>query len=50
MFGVSRSATAIIAYLIKYDKMNYYKAKNYVDTRRLQVNPCLGFLDQLKIY
>ena len=47
MFGISRSATAVIAYLMKYEFMNYYKAKNYVDTRRREVNPNKGFLKQL---
>jgi len=44
MFGISRSATAVMAFLMKYEGMNYYKAKNFVDTKRREVNPCMGFL------
>jgi protein-tyrosine phosphatase len=45
MHGVSRSATAVIAFLMKYEGMNYYHAKNFVDTKRREVNPCMGFLN-----
>ncbi len=58
MFGVSRSATAVIgnlnqiyqyniniAYLMKYHHMSYFKAKNKVEVKRQECNPNQGFLN-----
>ena len=49
-FGISRSVSFIIAYLIKYFGFNVKGALNYVKRRRKQVNPNQGFLNQLYEY
>jgi len=48
--GVSRSATFVIAYLMKTMKMNVEDALKYVKARRQVVRPNEGFLKQLKEY
>jgi tyrosine-protein phosphatase MSG5 len=48
--GVSRSASAVIGYLMKYEKMDYDEAFTRVKSLRSCINPNLGFVDQLKIY
>jgi len=48
--GVSRSATFVIAYLVKAMKMNVDDALKYVKERRQIVRPNDGFLRQLKEY
>jgi len=45
--GVSRSATMIIAYLIKYRKMGYHAAFNFVKNNRPIIWPNDGFRNQL---
>lgn len=49
-FGVSRSATVIIAYLMKKYKITYHEAFEQVKSRRSIVFPNQGFVSQLKIY
>ena len=45
--GKSRSASFVIAYLMKYQKMNYTNAFQYVKSHRAVVEPNLGFVLQL---
>ena len=49
-YGISRSVSLIIAYLIKYFGFTVDKALSYIQTKRNQVNPNKGFLDQLYEY
>ena len=49
-FGISRSVSFIMAYLIKYLRFNVQGALNYVRRRRKQINPNQGFFDQLIEY
>ena len=49
-FGISRSVSFIMAYLIKYFRFNVQGALNYVRRRRKQINPNQGFFDQLMEY
>ena len=49
-FGISRSVSLIIAYLIKYFGFTVQKALSYIQTKRNHVNPNKGFLDQLFEY
>ena len=46
--GKSRSASIIIAYLIKYCKYTYDEAFNYLKLRRRLIQPNLCFARQLK--
>jgi atypical dual specificity phosphatase len=46
--GVSRSASVVIAYLMKYRKMKFQRAFDYLKKRRNIINPNFGFVDQLK--
>jgi len=48
--GVSRSASVIIAYLIKYKNMSYEEATRAVKEKRPCVEPNSGFMLQLKTY
>lgn len=48
--GISRSATILIAYLMKKNKWNLNKAINYVRRIRPFVNPNPGFYQQLERY
>lgn len=49
-FGVSRSATLIIAYLMEKYKMTFEQAFVYVRQRRKFINPNSGFVAQLREY
>ena len=49
-FGISRSATFIIAYLIKYCGFTVMSALKFIKTIRNQINPNEGFLEQLLQY
>ena len=49
-FGISRSASMVIGYIMKYRNMTYMDAFNYVKQRRSLVNPNAGFVKQLKLY
>ncbi|KAJ2941042.1 hypothetical protein O0L34_g13172 [Tuta absoluta] len=49
-FGVSRSATLVIAYLMEKYKLNYQQAFNFVRSRRKFINPNPGFVAQLQQY
>ena len=46
--GVSRSASVIIAYLMKFKKMRYERAFYFLKKRRSIIDPNPGFVDQLK--
>lgn len=50
MAGISRSATIVIAYLMKERGMNYADAYNYVKERRRIIHPNGGFKRQLREY
>jgi len=41
--GVSRSATVVIAYLMKYFHMTHREAYNFVKKKRSVINPNEGF-------
>lgn len=45
--GISRSVSLVIAYLIRYHKMTFYDAKNYVQRYRPCANPNLAFCGML---
>jgi protein-tyrosine phosphatase len=47
--GVSRSPTAIIAFLMKHQKWSFLKAKKFVEEKRNIISPN-NFLNQLKEY
>ena len=48
--GISRSSTLVIAFLIKFCKMNLQRALDYVKRKRHIAQPNEGFMEQLKIY
>ena len=48
--GISRSASFIIAYLIKFNKMSAKEAFEFVKEKRNQVKPNEGFINQLQEY
>jgi protein-tyrosine phosphatase len=45
--GVSRSASIVIAYLIKYHNLSFSQAQNYLRSKRPIINPNAGFITQL---
>ncbi|KAI5639980.1 dual specificity phosphatase, catalytic domain-containing protein [Phthorimaea operculella] len=49
-YGVSRSATIVIAYLMEKYKLSYEQAYNFVRSRRRFIHPNCGFVAQLKQY
>lgn len=48
--GVSRSATLVIAYIMKYQKLRFEHALDKVKSVRPSVKPNDGFLKQLRDY
>lgn len=50
MAGVSRSATLVIAYLMRKYRMHLEKAKTLVMEKRPFINPNPGFIRQLEFY
>lgn len=48
--GISRSASLVIAYIMRKYKCGYEKAYNKVKDRRNIINPNAGFVMQLKQY
>lgn len=46
--GKSRSATVVIAYLIKYHSMSFDEALSFVRGKRPGIKPNTGFVEQLK--
>jgi protein-tyrosine phosphatase len=48
--GKSRSATIVIAYLMKFKNMKFEEAYKYVKGQRSMVFPNLGFMRQLREY
>ncbi|KAM7350202.1 dual specificity protein phosphatase MPK-4 [Cochliomyia hominivorax] len=49
-FGVSRSSSAVIAYIMKKHNMDYQAAYDYVKSKRRFVQPNIGFMAQLKLW
>lgn len=49
-YGVSRSSTVVIAYLMRYHSMTRDEAYVWIKKRRPKVNPNQGFWDQLATY
>ncbi|XP_049881916.1 dual specificity protein phosphatase MPK-4-like [Pectinophora gossypiella] len=49
-FGVSRSATLVIAFIMEKYQLGYDQAYNYVRQRRRFINPNPGFVNQLREY
>ncbi|CAK1546806.1 unnamed protein product [Leptosia nina] len=49
-FGVSRSATIVIAYIMQKYGLTFEQAFNFVKQRRSFINPNPGFIRQLKQY
>lgn len=50
LMGVSRSATTVMAYLIRFQGLTSEEAFDLVKEKRMVVSPNDGFLDQLKKY
>ena len=50
MFGSSRSATIVIAYLMWSQRITYEQALNVVRSKRFCINPNDGFKNQLKLF
>lgn len=48
--GISRSASVVIAYVMKAYDWNLEKALEFVKTKRNCIKPNSGFLKQLEIY
>ncbi|CCV02240.1 Putative dual specificity phosphatase 13 [Invertebrate iridescent virus 30] len=48
--GISRSATCVIAYLIKYCNMDTTEAIKFLQQKRSIINPNNGFVSQLQKY
>ena len=48
--GISRSASVVMAYLIKTQKMAFKDAQKFVKDKRKEVEPNFGFLMQLEEY
>ena len=46
--GVSRSASILIAYLMREKKMKYQEAHDFVKSKRSIIIPNSGFVQQLK--
>ncbi|XP_005179550.2 dual specificity protein phosphatase MPK-4 [Musca domestica] len=49
-FGVSRSSSAVIAYIMKHHNMDYASAYDFVKSKRRFVQPNAGFAAQLKLW
>lgn len=50
MAGVSRSATIVIAYLMKKHRLTVKEARSIVESKRPFINPNSGFVKQLELY
>lgn len=48
--GISRSASAVIAYLMYKEKMSYQQAYDTVKKARSRIEPNDGFKEQLRAY
>ncbi|XP_060602049.1 protein phosphatase Slingshot homolog 1-like isoform X2 [Ruditapes philippinarum] len=48
--GISRSASTVIAYLMKENKWSLSKAHDYTKSKRNIINPNPGFMKQLEMY
>ena len=50
MHGVSRSASFVIAYTMKNKKIPFSEAKDLVKSKRYNIGPNEGFVEQLQIF
>lgn len=50
MAGVSRSATLVIAYMMKRYRLSLKEAEQLVRSKRPFINPNPGFMKQLQLY
>ncbi len=48
--GISRSASIVVAYLVRYQEMNLAEALLYVHQQRKKINPNFGFIAQLMLF
>jgi len=48
--GISRSASVVIAYIMKIKNWSLQESINYVKSKRKCINPNTGFLQQLEVY
>ena len=48
--GISRSATIVIMYIMRFHRMTFNQAFAYVKEKRNCVDPNQGFLEQLKSF
>ena len=48
--GRSRSASIVAAYLIKYRKMTTDEALLFIRSKRTQINPNKGYIEQLRVF
>lgn len=48
--GISRSATVVIAYIMKKFQYNFYQAFDFVKQKRPFIRPNIGFSQQLEVY
>lgn len=48
--GISRSASVVIAYVMKAKNWNLHKALTYVKNKRTCIKPNENFLKQLEVY
>ena len=48
MYGISRSTTSVLTYLIKYEQMTFKRALALIGLKREFVYPNEGFVEQLK--
>lgn len=48
--GRSRSVSIILAYLMESQNIDYYKAYDFVQKRRDNINPNAGFVQQLLVW
>eukprot|EP01084_Bolivina_argentea_P008246 15441_1 len=49
-YGISRSSSMVIAYLMYKNKWDFKKTKTFVKSKRPQISPNDGFVKQLKQY
>ncbi|CAG9768546.1 unnamed protein product [Ceutorhynchus assimilis] len=49
-FGISRSATVVLAYMMKKNQLSYTEAYNKLKSKRSLVFPNKGFVTQLRLY
>lgn len=50
LYAVSRSATIIIAYLIKYENMSFLNAYKHIVSKKSDIKPNIRFINHLAIF